>query len=107
MADCPYHDTIVRDVAELFGKFDTLSREVVELREGAAGSREQLKTIFSMLERIETMLRDYTTDMKAAINKVAGEVEHIKAKPSRYWDGAIMAIIAAGAGAIVAFLVKG
>lgn len=103
---CPMHDVFRNDINDLYDKMEHLSKEVSDLREGAAGSREQLKTIFAMLERIEAMLRDYTIEMKATIHSVGDELEAVKSRPTRLWDGAVMALIAAAAGAIVTLLVK-
>ena len=76
-------------------RLDCLEKEVKTLQIMQATNDERMKTIFNMVAEIKQMI--------ATLQK---EVETIKAKPTRLWDGAMLAIIASVVGYLVSQVFK-
>lgn len=87
-------------IANLEAKVNALEKDMVEQKTHSA-------TIFTMLEKIEIMLKEYTVEMKTAIQNLGTEIMNVKLRPGRYMDKIVMALIAAGAGALVMFIFDG
>ncbi|MBA4274034.1 MAG: hypothetical protein C0436_00110 [Alphaproteobacteria bacterium] len=107
MEKCQLHDDIARRLAEAEQRLDDLESEMKLVQVGAAAKDEQIKTIFSVLAEIKQMLKEYTVEMKSAINRLASDIEMVKGRPGRFADGALSAGIAAIVGAAVMYMIRG
>lgn len=107
MEHCASHPDCTRRIEDIDARLDSLENDVKLLQVGAAAKDEQIKTVFSVLAEIKQMLKDYTVDMKDAINRLAADIELVKARPGRFADGALSAGIAAIVGAVIGYMVKG
>lgn len=93
-----------------------IEREIKELSSRMAAAEEQHKTIFNRMDRQEKML-DTVHKLALSVNELAnklgnmqekveglcGDVEEIKEKPAKMWDGLVEKILFTIAGAIVAY----
>lgn len=93
-----------------------IEREVKELASRMAAAEEQHKTLFNRIERQEKML-DTVHKLALSVNELAnklgnmqekvdglcGDVEEIKEKPAKRWDGIVDKVIFSIVGALVAY----
>jgi hypothetical protein len=107
MEKCQLHDDISRRLLEVESRLDTIDVSISNLQISAAAKEEQVKTIFVILAEIKQMLKDYTSEMKTSINRLASDIENIKGRPAKFADGMLAAVLAAIAGAAVMFFLKG
>ena len=107
MEKCQLHDDISRRLSEAESRLDSIDVSISNLQISAAAKEEQVKTIFVILAEIKQMLKDYTSEMKTSINRLAADIENIKGRPGKFADGLLAAVLAAIAGAAVMFFLKG
>lgn len=92
-------------------------RELKDLSSRLAAAEEQHKTLFNRLDRQEKMVdtvhklalsvSELANKLGTVQDKVDGlceDVEEIKEKPGKRWDGLVEKIIFTSAGALVAFM---
>ena len=103
---CENHAELIRRLAEHDTRLDVLEASIQALQIGAAAKDEQIKTVFVILAEIKQMLKDYTIEMKGAILRLSNDIETMKGRPGRFFDGAVTAAIAAIVGAIVMYAIK-
>lgn len=96
-----------RRIEAIEDRVESLETDVQLLQVGAAAKDEQIKTVFSVLAEIKQMLKEYTTEMKDSINRLAADIEVVKARPGRFADGALSSGIAAIVGAAIMYLIQG
>ena len=85
-----------------------LTRQVLELRESEAATREQLHTIFNRLDRQDAMLETlHTMNTNVAgmaqgmerlgkdVKAVRADVDELKARPGKRWDSVVTVLITA------------
>lgn len=94
-----------------------IEREIKDLSERLAAAEEQHKTLFNRIERQEKML-DTVHKLALSVNELANklgsmqekvtglcrDVEEIKEKPGKKWDGLMEKIVLTAAGALVMYL---
>ena len=93
-----------------------LEREIKDLDSRLAAAEEQHKTLFSRLDRQEKLLDTVHTlalsvgelaskqgTMQDKLEALCDDVEEIKEKPAKRWDGLIDKVIFTIAGAFVAY----
>ena len=93
-----------------------LEREIKDVSTRLAAAEEQNKTLFSRLDRQEKMLdtvhklalsvSELAHNLSAVQTKVDGlceDVEEIKEKPGKRWEGMVEKVIFTIAGAVVTF----
>ena len=93
-----------------------LEREIKDVSTRLAAAEEQHKTLFSRLDRQEKMLdtvhklalsvSELAHNLSAVQTKVDGlceDVEEIKEKPGKRWEGLVEKVIFTIAGAVVTF----
>ena len=100
-------DELIRQCNAFDDRIKELESRVGYLETNDAASDEKIKTIFTMLTRIETLLKEYTQEMKTSMKELATELDTVKNKPARSWDSMVNAIIAAFAGAAVIYFIGG
>ena len=100
-------DDTIRQCNIFDDRIKELESRVGYLETNDAASDEKIKTIFTMLTRIETLLERYTQEMKASMKELTLELDTIKQRPAKNWDSLINAIIAAIAGAAVIYFIGG
>ena len=100
-------DDTIRQCNIFDDRIKELESRVGYLETNDAASGEKIKTIFTMLTRIETLLERYTQEMKASMKELTLELDTIKQRPTKNWDALINAIIAAIAGAAVIYFIGG
>ena len=100
-------DDTIRQCNIFDDRIKELESRVAYLETNDAASDEKIKTIFTMLTRIETLLERYTQEMKASMKELTLELDTIKQRPAKNWDSLINAIIAAIAGAAVIYFIGG
>lgn len=103
---CENHEEIIRRLSEHDTRLDSIEITMQKVQIGCAAKDEQIKTIFIILAEIKQMLKDYTVEMKLAITALAKDVETMKGRPGRFFDGAVTAAIAAIVGAVVMYAIK-
>lgn len=94
-------------------------RELNEIRAKQAAAEERHKTLFNRLERQEKMLdtvhklalsvNELANKLGAMQEKVTGlcdDVEEIKEKPARRWDGLIEKALLTFVGALVSYILS-
>lgn len=92
-------------------------RELNEIRSKQAAAEEQHRTLFNRLDRQEKMLdsvhklalsvNELANKLGAMQEKVTGlcdDVEEIKEKPRKRWDGVIEKILLTFVGALISYL---
>lgn len=94
-----------------------LTRHVLELREHEAAVREQLHTVFSRLDKQDAMLETMHTlsanvglvaegveRLDRGVRAVRADVDELKARPGRRWDGVVTVVLTAVATALITLL---
>ena len=104
---CVYHDELSRRLADLEVRVDDAEIAMRTLEVEGAAKTEQLKTVFTVLAEIKAMLKEYTERMEKSIIRLAGDIETLKGRPGRFADGALLAFITAGIGAVMGWLIRG
>ena len=100
-------DEVMRQCQAFDDRIKELESRVGYLETNDAASDEKIKTIFTMLTRIETLLKEYTTEMKESMKELGKELDNVKSRPARSWDTLVNALIAAIAGAAIIFFMGG
>lgn len=96
---------------------EDLVSKVVHLLEFEAAAHEQHKTIFSRLDKQDTIIESLRTmcagmsalaegqdRIEKSLKTVRDDVDEIKAKPGKRWDSVITHILTAAAGALVVYV---
>lgn len=105
--NCENHGEHDRRIAETESRLDIVEAVISELQIGAAAKDEKIKSIFAMLSDIKAMLKDYTVEMKSSMLRLAEDIERLKGRPTRFYDGAISSVIAALIGAAIVYFIGG
>jgi len=103
---CENHAELVRRLDAQDLRLDGIETTIQSLQIGAAAKDEQIKTVFVVLAEIKQMLKDYTIEMKGALLRLSSDIETMKGRPGRFFDGAVTAAIAAIVGALVMWAIK-
>lgn len=106
MENCPNHSDMARRIGELEKRMDDAEGKIGTLSEVSVRGEEQIKTVFRILNEIKDMLQNYTDRMEKRIDRLASDLEGVKMRPARFWDGAVAAIVAAIIGAVIGYLAK-
>lgn len=96
-----------------------ITRNIVELREFEAGTREQIHTIFNRLDKQDALIesmRELTANVgtlaegqeriEKNVRAVRQDVDELKAKPMANYEKVRLAIITALASGIVGYVLK-
>ena len=96
-----------------------ITRNIVELREFEAGTREQIHTIFNRLDKQDTLIesmRERTANVgtlaegqeriEKNVRAVRQDVDELKAKPMANYEKVRLTIITALASGIVGYVLK-
>jgi hypothetical protein len=86
---------------------DIIEAVMSELQIGAAAKDEQIKSIFVMLAEIKAMLKEYTCEMKTSMFRLAEDIDRIKGRPTKLYDGIAGTIIAAIIGGAIMYFIGG
>lgn len=105
--NCDNHEDCTRRIESTESRLDIVETAIAELQIGAAAKDEKIKSIFAMLTDIKTMLKDYTVEMKSSMSRLADDIEKLKGRPTRFYDGAISAAISALIGAAIVYFLGG
>lgn len=94
-----------------------LTRHVLELREFEGATREQMHTVFNRLDKQDALLETIHTmsanvagmaqsveRMDKSITGVRKDVDELKARPGKRWEGVITTIITAVVSAMAALV---
>lgn len=94
-----------------------IERELNEIRAKQAAADEQHKTIFRRLDQQDKLLETVHTlatsvsvmsneqgQLKSAVDGLRGDVEEIKSKPAKRWEGVVEKIIFTVIGALATFI---
>ena len=105
--NCENHEDCTRRINDTESRMDIIEAVMSELQIGAAAKDEQIKSIFAMLAEIKGMLKDYTMEMKASMFRLAEDIERIKGRPTRLYDGILGTVIAAIIGGAIMYFIGG
>ena len=96
-----------------------ITRNIVELREFEAGTREQIRTIFNRLDKQDALIesmRELTANMGALaegqeriernVKAVRQDVDELKAKPLAAYDKLRWMVVTALVSGVVGYLVR-
>lgn len=89
------HTGLKNRVEMLEGKLRELEKTIERLLTANAANSERLDMIIGYLTRIENRLDRFDQELKEQ-----------RARPSRLWDGFLLAILSAGMGGIITLLVQ-
>lgn len=94
-----------------------IERELNEIRSKQAAAEEQHRTIFRRLDQQDKLLETVHTlatsvsvmsneqgQLKRAVDGLCMDVEEIKSKPAKRWEGVVEKILFAIVGAMVTFI---
>ena len=98
---CENHEDLLRRLEVHDSRLDAVEGTIQNLQIGSAAKDEQIKTVFVILAEIKQMLKDYTTEMKTAMVNFSIELDKLKGRPGRFFDGAVTAAIGAIIGMFV------
>jgi len=97
---CEQHNDLIRRIEKTEIRLDDVELNLEALKLSDTRSSEQIKMIFKILEKLEQTVEKGFKDTKEEIDK-------IKMRPGRYFDGAITALIAGVMGYIAAKILGG
>jgi len=104
--DCSRHEDIERRFGDIEARMDAAEAKIGLLEGANIRGEEQIKTVFRILGEIKELLQTYTERMEKRIDRLAEDIERVKMKPARMFDGFVMAAISAAAGAFIMWLMK-
>ena len=94
-----------------------IEREIAEIKAKQAAAEEQHKTLFNRLEQAENMVnsvhelalsvRDLTNtqaNMQKQVTGLCADVDAIKAKPGKRWEGVVEKVIYTVIGAMISYV---
>lgn len=96
---------------------EQLTEKVMELEKDSAAQHEQLKSVFSRLDKqdaiIESLraltstigtLADSQARIEKKINNITADVDEMKAKPGKRWDAVVGYVLAAFVSGVAGFV---
>lgn len=96
-----------------------LTRKIIDLDERATRHTEQIKTLFTQVGEIKGLVEGVhelvstvkvlASEQKATrmkVDNLASDLEELKEKPAKRWDGVVTVAITAVATALVAYLLS-
>ncbi len=91
---CYLHVDLERRVAKIEDRMSAYEERLNEVEESSIRREEQIKTIFKVLD-----------DINLKIGEILDDIKSIQLRPTRYFDGAVMAMISSLIGAAITYLV--
>jgi chromosome segregation ATPase len=99
---------------------EQLTEKVMELEKDSAAQHEQLKSVFSRLDKqdaiIESLraltstigtLADSQARIEKKINNITTDVDELKAKPGKRWEAVVGYVLAAVVSGVIGFMLRG
>lgn len=97
MTKCDDHERCQTDFRDMWIHIENVEQDISSLRESMGRGEERTKTLFSMLEKIETQLI-----------RLIESVDNLKLKPARRWDTVVTTLIIVAVTTVATyFLTKG
>ena len=99
---------------------EQLTEKVMELEKDSAAQHEQLKSMFSRLDKqdaiIESLraltstigpLAESQARIETTINNTTTDVDELKAKPGKRWEAVVGYVLAAVVSGVIGFMLRG
>ena len=100
------HGNLERRVSVLEDQVRAIGNDLNNLRIDKTKLEEQMKTVLFSLEEIKSLISNMVSDLKSNLVKIEEELDKVKSRPMRIWDGMVITLLGLLLGIILRSLMQ-
>ncbi len=100
------HGNLERRVSVLEAQMQTIRAELQDLQVDKAKLEEQMKAVLLALDEIKTLISSMVSELKTKLTKIEEELDKVKSRPMRIWDGMVITLLGLLLGIILRSLMQ-